>query len=358
VKLAIIGTQGIPAQYGGFETLVEYLTKYLSEKYDITVFCSRENKTRKDKYNNSNLVYLPFSANGFQGIIYDSLSIIKSYKKYNKILILGSSNIVMSFFGKYKNKFILNIGGIEWQRSKWGILASAIIKYSERTSVRNSEYLIADNEGIQQYLLKMYNRNSYLIEYGGNHVQRIYYNEKYKIKYSFLEEDYILSVARIQPDNNIEMILKSFINVHNFKLVIIGNWEKSRFGKKLKLYYNNIKNIILIDAIYNNEELDVIRSNAKIYIHGHSAGGTNPGLVEAMNLGLPIFCYNNSFNRYTTEGQALYFDTAENLYNLLINISDESLRQIANKMKEIAERRYKWEIITHKYMNIISQSLN
>jgi glycosyltransferase involved in cell wall biosynthesis len=354
LKVAIIGTQGIPAQYGGFETLVEYITKYLSDRLDITVFCSKEQKKKLIKYNESNLVYLPLSANGLQGIIFDSLSIIKSYKYYDKILVLGSSNVVMSFMGKYRNKFLLNIGGIEWQRAKWGFFASLIIKYSEKISVKNTKYLIADNEGIKCYLLKKYNRESYLVEYGGDQAERINEKEKYINKYPFLKKEYLLVVARIQKDNNIEMIIKSIINIKKYKLVIVGNWEKSNYGKKIKQKYKKTENIILIDAVYNKNEMNVLRTNTRIYIHGHSAGGTNPGLVEAMYMGLPIFCFDNSFNRYTTENKAVYFDSLEKLQNLILSITDELLNEIAKYMKTIAERRYKWEIITNKYFNIIT----
>ncbi|GHV78814.1 rhamnosyltransferase [Spirochaetia bacterium] len=355
MKLAIIGTRGIPAQYGGFETLVEFLTKFLSEKMDITVFCSKENKWDSKTYNNSNLVFLPFNANGWQGIFYDSVSILKSYKKYDKILILGCANFVMPLMKKYKNKFILNIGGIEWQREKWGRFIPMFIKYSERICIANSNCLIADNEGIRDYLLKTYNRKSNIIEYGGDQAERVTITERYVNKHLFLTEEYILAVARIQPDNNIEMIIQSFNNIKKYKLVIIGNWNHSKYGKELRQRYQSMNTIILLDAIYDQEELNVIRSNTKLHLHGHSAGGTNPGLVEAMYLEMPIFCFDNVFNRYTTENRSMYFSTAEELHTMLMNVSDESLRTMAHNMKEIAERRYKWELIANKYYKNISE---
>jgi glycosyltransferase involved in cell wall biosynthesis len=355
LKLAIIGSQGIPAKYGGFETLVEFLAKYLSHKLEITVFCSREQYPKLREYNNSHLIYLPFSANGLQGIIYDSISILLSYKKYDKIFILGCSNIVMSLMSRHSSKFILNIGGIEWQRNKWGYWASKLIKYSESISVKNSDYLIADNEGIKNYLLTTYNRESTLIEYGGDQVWRVAYNTTHLNKYKFLTDDYILSIARIQSDNNIEMIIKSFVGIEKYTLVIIGNWDFSEYGVKLRNTYKNNNCIILLDAIYDQELLNVIRSNAKLYVHGHSAGGTNPGLVEAMCLRLPVFCFDNIFNRFTTENKAEYFNASEKLHDMLLNLSDPLLKKKADDMQEIAERRYKWEIIAEKYYSVIVQ---
>jgi glycosyltransferase involved in cell wall biosynthesis len=356
-KIAIIGTRGIPAKYGGFETLVEFLARYLSDKLDITVFCSKEQYPKLHKYHNSQLAFLPFSANGLQGIMYDSISILKTYKQYDKVLILGCSNTVMSFMGKYRKKFILNIGGIEWQRRKWGYWASKLIKFSEKISVKNSDFLVADNDGIKDYLLSTYNRESTVVEYGGDQVKRVSINEDYINKYPFLKTEYILAVARIQPDNNIEMIIKSCIDIKKYILVIIGNWNISEYGVKLKKNYKNIGNIVLLEAIYDQNELNVIRSNTKIYLHGHSAGGTNPGLVEAMYLGLPVFCFDNVFNRNTSENKALYFSNSEQLHDMLMALSDPLLQQIANCMKEIAERRYRWELIANKYYKLITENV-
>jgi glycosyltransferase involved in cell wall biosynthesis len=354
LKLAIIGTQGLPAHYSGFETLVDFLSKYLHAKIDITVFCSKDQCFKLNEYNKAHLVYLPFRANGWQSIIYDSLSIMFTYKRYDKILVLGCSNLVMFFMNRYRNKFILNIGGIEWQREKWGFWASKIIKYSERISVRNSECLVADNEGIRDYLARTYNRESHVIEYGGDQVYGMSINEAYKTKYPFLKNKYILQVARIQPDNNIEMIIKSFSGIDGYHLVIIGNWNFSRYGIRIKNNYQNKKNIVLLDAIYEQDDLNVIRSNAQLYLHGHSAGGTNPGLVEAMFLGMPIFCFDNVFNRYTTENKAEYFDSIEKLHNMLKNLSDQILQRISADMKQISQRRYRWDIIAQKYYDLMN----
>jgi glycosyltransferase involved in cell wall biosynthesis len=259
---------------------------------------------------------------------------------------------------KYRNKFILNIGGIEWKREKWGFFAAKIIKYSERISVKNSVCLIADNEGIKDYLLKNYGRQSNVIEYGGDQVRPIAMKGDYIVKYPFITSKYVLVVARIQPDNNIELIINSFKGIKDYKLVIIGNWNFSHYGKKIKSCYKNEDSLILLDAIYEQDELNVVRNNAKLYLHGHSAGGTNPSLVEAMYFGLPIFCFDNIFNRYTTENKANYFKTTEELHKLLSDLQINKLKCIAADMKQIAQRRYVWEIITNKYYDLIINDNN
>ena len=133
---------------------------------------------------------------------------------------------------------------------------------------------------------------------------------------------------------------------------MVGNWENSAYGKKLKTTYRQTKNIYLIDAIYDQKELDVLRSNCSLYIHGHSAGGTNCTLVEAMSLGLPIVAYDVAFNRETTENKAIYFKDTSELITILQSLRSFNLDKVSNEMLDIAQRRYRWDIIAQKYAAI------
>ena len=356
LKIAIIGTQGLPNKYGGFETLVEYLTKYLAEESDIIVFCSSKIYQEKIKYyNNAKLKYLPFHANGFQSVLYDSLSLLLSLR-YDKVLILGSSGgIIMPFLKPFRKKFILNFGGLDWQRSKWGNFQQKFLKLSEKLAIRNSAIIIADNEGIHNYITEKYKRESHIVEYGGDQVTHENITSIDLEKYDFLKKPYAFSVARIQPDNNIGLVLEAFENQTKIPMVFVGNWGNSKYGKDLKEKYTNHKLIILLDAIYEMKELNKLRSNCKIYIHGHSAGGTNPSLVEAMNLGLPIICYSSNYNKYTTESQALYFENKNELTDLISSISDIKLKDLGILMYEVAKRRYQWKLIAEKYAKLIRE---
>ena len=315
MKVGIVGTRGIPAKYGGFETLAEYLVEALSDQFEITVFCaSGDYELKLEHYKGCELEYIPFKANGVQSIIYDIWSIHKSINKFDKLLVLGASGgIVFPFYRKSKRKFILNFGGLDWKRSKWGFLAQKFLKFSESLAVKNSSTLISDNPGIQSYIKDKYNRESNLIAYGGDQVSKVFPTSEDILKYPFLDYPYVFSVARIQPDNNIDMILEAFDNDAKYTMVFLGNWKNSKYGIRTKEKFSKCNKIILLDAIYNQRELDLLRSNCKIYLHGHSAGGTNPSLVEAMNLQLPIFAYSSGFNEYTTANKALYFKTSESI---------------------------------------------
>jgi glycosyltransferase involved in cell wall biosynthesis len=353
-KIAIIGSQGIPSKYGGFETLAEYLTQYLSNDYDITVFCSSKVfKNRIKRYNNSNLKYIPFSANGSSSVLYDSISLVLSLN-YDKILILGaSSGLLMPILWPWKKKFVFNSGGIDWKRSKWSPFAKRVIKILERLAINNSGLIISDNQGIYDYIRQEYSKESVLIEYGGDQIYHIAPGINDYEKYPFLRGKYAFSVARIQPDNNINLILDSFVRCQDIPIVFVGNWNNSSYGLSLKKLYGNTSNIYLFDAIYDQKELNLLRSNCYIYIHGHSAGGTNPGLVEAMNLELPVLAFASGFNEYTTEGKALYFSSSEDLIKIMKSINDLKLTEIRKQMLKIAEKRYKWSIITKKYSNYL-----
>ncbi len=351
MKIAIVGTQGVPSRYGGFETLVEYLAEVLGNKMDITIFCSAHvYKDRQPTYKNCKLSYVNFKANGLQSILFDIASIFKAIRKFDKILILGASGgIIMPFLKPWKKKFILNIGGLDWKRSKWNYFTQKYIKISERFAIRNSKYLISDNVGIQEYILKEYKRESTLISYGGDQVLNVTLTDDDIKRYPFLKNDYTFSLARIQSDNNIEMILDAFVYNPKMPIVFVGNWNNSKYGIFVKDKYSYKENIILLDAIYDQRELDLLRSNAKLYVHGHSAGGTNPALVEAMNLGLPIIAFTSGFNEFTTYHKAEYFSTTEELKVKITNTSHTKLLQLGTDMKSIAQEHYIWNNIAEKY---------
>jgi len=137
------------------------------------------------------------------------------------------------------------------------------------------------------------------------------------------------------------------------KLVVIGNWEKASYGKNLKKQYAEHKNIYMISSIYNIKKLNAFRKNALYYVHGHSAGGTNPSLVEAMSLGLSIIAFDVVYNRETTENKAIYFENSDALCKIICDLTDEQLKQNADEMRQVAESRYKWSIVVRKYENLL-----
>lgn len=355
-KLAILGIVGVPANYGGFETLVENLLDLLPKFYDVTIFCERKSYPEKlESYKGAKLIYLNQKANGAQSILYDSISLLRSYKKEDYILLLGVSGAIMIPFLKpfTKAKIVSHIDGLEWKRDKWGWFAKKFLKFSEMLAIRFSDGVIADNRHIQKYITEEYSHSSYLIAYGANHVSPVEI-ESYQKKFSFLGKPYVFTVCRIEPENNVEMQLRAFKECEiGMPYVVVGNWNANDYGMRLYHDYSKVKNIILYNPIYEMEELNVLRSNCFFYLHGHSAGGTNPSLVEAMYLGLPVIAYGVNYNRETTFGKALYFNNFEELKDLLLQIRTLNRDQIRKDLCKLAKKNYSWEAITKKYVKML-----
>ena len=355
LKIGIIGTVGIPAKYGGFETLVEYLTLNLRNKFDITVYCSSVAYYEElPRHNGARLKYIKLKANGVQSIPYDIISIFKSLKDSDVLLILGVSGCLVLPIVKLisKNKILVNIDGLEWKRAKWGKFAKFFLKLSEKIAVKYADEIITDNKVITNYVETEYGASSHLIAYGADHVTNESFDDELIEKYPFVRSDYTFKVCRIEPENNIHIILDAFSRLKDKSIVVVGNWENSEYGKQLKKKHKKAKNIFLLDPIYNQKVLNQLRSNCSIYIHGHSAGGTNPSLVEAMQLKLPIFTYGIQYNRETTENRASYFNSADELILLLKNTDKDVLGIIAVSMKAISEKKYTWEVISHAYSTL------
>ncbi|GAB1268521.1 glycosyltransferase family 1 protein [Aurantivibrio infirmus] len=357
LRVSIVGSVGVPAKYGGWETLVEYLIQNLAESFQMTVYCSSKQYSERLKYyNGAQLEYVNLQANGIQSIFYDLMSMCRALNKADIILVLGVSGCVFLPLLKKisSSKFIVNIDGIEWKRQKWGRIASWFLKLSEQVAINYADEIVADNKAIQSYILKTYNRSdSVLIEYGADHVSNEDIEASLRDTYPALNARYAFSVCRIEPENNLDTILKSFSSQEGLPLIIVGNWDASVYGRKLRQEYHNGVDIFLVDPIYELSTLNQLRSNCFLYIHGHSAGGTNPSLVEAMYLGLPIFAYNVEFNVETTYSSAVYFGNQAELEYLIRSVDELDLNELGLNMSKIAKKHYLWRNIARKYSDLI-----
>ena len=347
-KVSVIGTVGVPACYGGFESLVENILDYTPEEVEYTVFCTSQKYDNKLKtYKGAKLKYLDINANGKDSIIYDYKS-MKMSLDADIMFILGVSGCMFLPFirRKFQGKIITNIDGLEWKRKKWNFIAKWFLHYSEKMAVKYSDIIIGDNKGITDYVKEEYKKDAVLIAYGGDHVSKINDNSLYE-KYPFCKNPYSVTVCRIEPENNIHIILEAFSKMPENQLVMVGNWKNGEYGSKLKEKYSKFENIHLLDPIYESHIINWIRSNATVYIHGHSAGGTNPSLVEAMNFELPILAFDCVYNIATTQNECLYWNNAEDIISLMNDNSN--YKKIAQKMKEIGSKEYSWEKIAKQY---------
>ncbi|WP_186758639.1 DUF1972 domain-containing protein [Echinicola salinicaeni] len=358
-SLGVVGIVGVPAKYGGFETLIENILEHLCDNFQVTVFCESSSYSEKLKfYKGAKLQYLNYNANGVSSIIFDATSIIRA-RDFDSILILGVSGafILPAIRKIYKGKIITNIDGLEWKRDKWNLLTKKFLKLSELWAIKYSDAIISDNYYIQKHVLENYNKESCLIPYGGDHVRDT--NEVNLLdNYGVKKDSYFFTVCRIEPENNLDLMIEAFLDSNIDKqYVLIGNFHKSDYGVKLKEKYSTQKNLLMLDPIYQQEILDQLRKNCFYYLHGHSAGGTNPSLVEAMYLGLPIIAYGVSYNRSTTKNKAIYFNTKVELIEKFKTINEDQRISLKREMKKIAEENYIWNRIGEKYISLINSVL-
>lgn len=353
-NVAIIGTVGVPANYGGYETMVDNMLEYTPENIKYTVYCSRlAYKKRPEQYKEAKLKYFPFKANGFQAMIYDALCTVDAWFHSDTILSLGNSGTfvypILRIFGK--RRIIHNYDGFEANRDKWNPFVKWLITAIQHLAAKYSEVHIADNDAIVPLLKERCGVGSIVIEYGGDGAFPVIDNHHLKNVYGLESNSYYFNVARIEPENNIHLMLEAFASMPDKQLVLVGNWHKNEYGKGLLKQYVDCKNIKMLTPIYEPKEINLLRSNCKLYIHPHSVGGTNPSLVEAMFLGLPIIAFDVVYNRATTEEKALYFKDAKSLADMIVN-KEPQFTQVAKDMKEIADRRYRWEVIAKKYSEL------
>jgi glycosyltransferase involved in cell wall biosynthesis len=342
-SLFIIGSTGIPARYGGFETFAENISLKLRCKHDVTVICSKRFYAKEERHSNwKNIqrIFIPFNPNGISSLFYDLLSLIYASRNADSILILGSGcGIYLPFFTLIRNvQFAVHIDGIEWKRSKWNLLVRIFLRISTSFSVKYANYVLIDNKALLKYISVNYANKVIPTGYGGDHLP------SYKTSMKSFGRPFAFSIARAEPENNLHLILEAFVKIEEMDLVIISDWKKNKYGRKLFARYNNHKNMILSGPIYNDLiTLQEYRKQCHLYVHGHSAGGTNPSLVEAMYSGIPVIAFDNEFNRITTNNLAHYFSNIDDLVKQILTLTSEQLKKNAGSLQKYAFKHYTWD---------------
>jgi glycosyltransferase involved in cell wall biosynthesis len=342
IKVAVIGTVGLPPNYGGFETLVSNLVTNKPKLF--SVYCSSvTNSSIIPTWNGVKLHYIPLNANGISSIAYDIISCLHAlFSGYRKLLILGVSGapIILLLRIIPGLKIITNVDGIEWRREKWSFFAKIYLRLSELIAVTFSHHVVSDNKVITEYLKKTYHKHSKTIAYGGNNFSE---------PLTLFNNNYVLSICRIEPENNVHLILEA-LSKSKHKIKFVGNWSSSKYGIKLKSFYHNKNGISCLDPIYDKGKIQSLRSCCTMYVHGHKAGGTNPSLVEMMFYGKQIIAYDCSFNRETLGGHGLFFNNSSELLHIIKNVDVACYN---STMVEFAASNYTWELIRKKYYELL-----
>lgn len=375
INVYIVGSKGIPARYGGFETFVENLTKRRTNS-GIRYFVSCMGPKSEFTYNNSTCFSLPTPVPGPIGRILHVSNALSWVQKrilsdpshdQNLVYILGCR--IGPLLKKHVKKLhklnavvICNPDGLEWKRGKWNSFEKRILKYCEKELVLNSDYIVCDSLGIKDYLEK---------EYPGLHKAKITYIAygcdlavskcPENVFHGWLDKNqispqgYFLVVGRFVPENNLFLIIQEFLKSPTKKdLVIVTNVKKDRYYKRLlrKLHFDCDHRIKFVGTVYDENLLLSIRENAFAYIHGHSVGGTNPSLLEALGHTKINILFDVPFNREVGEDQVLYFSAEEGSLAAAISLSENT--KISFESRKIIQKRFSWDFIVSSYQSFFS----
>ena len=355
MKIAIIGTRGIPNFYGGFEQFAEYLAKGLvSKKHEITVYNSSSHPYKESIWQGVHIVHCndPEDKWGTVGQFVYDLNCIRHARKQNFEIILQLGYTSSSIWGwllPKKSIITTNMDGLEWKRSKYSKPVQMFLQKAEYLGVKFSDYLISDSIGIQDYLQKKYKVNSTYIPYGAH----LFIDTDISIlqKYKLEEYQYNMLIARFEPENNLETILDGVAkSAKSQTFLVIGKYETT-FGQYLVNKFKQNINIRFLGPIYDINILNNLRYYSNIYFHGHSVGGTNPSLLEAMASNGLICAHNNTFNKTILQEDAFYFSNSDEVKEYVEKVEKMKYLNFIDNNTQKIKSLYSWEKIIDDYEN-------
>ncbi|MBX2828735.1 MAG: DUF1972 domain-containing protein [Flavobacteriaceae bacterium] len=361
MKIGILGTRGIPNYHGGFEQFAEFFAAFLVEKgHEVYVYSSHTHPYQENTFKGAHIIHCkdPEEKIGTVGQFFYDLNCILDAKKRNFDILLQlgyTSNSVWYKLLPKKPLIITNMDGLEWKRSKYSKPVRRFLKHAEKWAVKSSDFLISDSIGIQNYLKKTYQRDSRYIAYGAERFDQP--NEAVLKEYNLVRGGYNMLIARMEPENNIETILDGVAKAkQKTPFLVVGKHDTNTFGKHLTQKFKDDQHIRFLGGIYNFDHLNNLRYFSNLYFHGHSVGGTNPSLLEAMASNALIVAHENEFNGKILEEDALYFTHANQVANYIDTIDNKATHQafLQNNLDKISNL-YAWDIINNKYLNFFEE---
>ena len=361
-KIGIIGTRGVPNHYGGFEKFAQILSqKLVSWGEEVWVYNSHDHPYQHKTWQGVNIIhcYDPEDKTGTIGqFLYDFLCIMDSRKRnFDIILQLGyTSNSIYHRLLPKESIVVTNMDGLEWKRTKYSKPVRRFLKYAETLAVKSSHHLVADSPGIQKFLAEEYNVESTFISYGAQIVDHAPLPDNFAVE----PGKYFLLIARMQADNHVEEIIKGVLaSESQLPLLVVGHTNNS-YGRKLKKKYGDLPRITFTGGIFNEKTINGLRFHSACYFHGHSAGGTNPSLLEAMAASAVICAHDNHFNRAVLHEEALYFKNSDDIAKIINEQVWREKRDLWVKRNlEKIKNDHNWDTISKAYhrlfLNLLRQ---
>lgn len=355
LNIGISGTRGIPNRYGGFEQCAEKLAQGLVAKgHRVTVYNSSDHEYQLSEWNGVQIVHckdMEKKLGTFGQFIYD-LNCFRDARRrdFDVLLQLGyTSSAVWYPYWPKKYPNVINMDGLEWKRSKFSRKVQWFLKHSERWAARHGDLLVADSLGIQQHLRETYDKPSAYIPYGAE----VFTTPDAAVPgtYGLQPGAYHLLIARMEPENNIETIIKGYLRIRGKRvpLVIVGRTDNA-FGTYLVNTYGQQEGVRFLGAIFDTPVIDSLRYYSYLYFHGHSVGGTNPSLLEAMGCSALIAIHDNIFNRSIIGTDGFIFSGEEEVVALIEGLEPRTHYRhwIDANVRKIQEL-YSWPRIVDAY---------
>lgn len=361
------GTNGLPGRYGGWDPILTSLSSYLCSRSLQCVVHTESSKISQASELHDNRVklkYINLSANGLQSIIFDFLCLFSALiQKDSVCLLFGTSGgLFLPIFSLLGLKTVVNLDGQEWRRSKWPFLVRIFLYVSDYLAIMSATYVVCDHPIIYNRALSR--RSAQYVKYIPYGVDHIYVPSEMEVhavlsRLALLDVEYFFTVCRIEPENNIHTILEAFSCLPDFSLVIVGNWNNSDYGKRLYTTYSEFANITLLPPNYDPVFINSLRMSCVAYIHGHTVGGTNPSLLEAIALGCPIIHHNNAFNKYVAPSGSLQFTDTVSLVVALNSFPlTKCTANYRTSLSELVAKEYHWDYVNKSYYDLLCTALS
>lgn len=358
--ISILGIRGIPAAHGGFETFAERLAPYLIARgWDVTVYCQSEGDgpVFEDIWEGVRRVTIPVRANGpLSTVTFDWRSTLLAAKRGGLILTLGYNTALFCFLYRLSGvRNLINMDGLEWKRAKWSTVARTWLWINERLGCWFGNHLIADHPVIADHLATRVSRTKItMIPYGADKLSSA--SDEYVIRMGLVGREYILVIARPEPENSILEIVESFSRKkRGVKLVVLGRYEETN-PYHMQVRHSASDEVLFPGAIYDRDIVEALRYHALFYVHGHRVGGTNPSLVEALGAGNPVLAHDNPFNRWVADQGGIYFKDADDCalkFDLLLS-DKQTLEVMAVASKERHTTMFTWESVLQAYESLLT----
>ncbi len=363
IKIGIIGSRGIPNNYGGFEECAQQIgVRLVKMGHAVWVYNSHNHPYAEKEFEGVEIIhkYDPEPRLGtFGQFIYDFNCVIDARQRdFEVILMLGytSSSIWqrLSLLPR-KPQIITNMDGLEWKRNKYSPRVKTFLRKAEKWAALRSQLLIADSLEIENYLERKYRAEAVHIAYGA----KVFKNPDPEAlsTYNVSPFEYNLVVARLEPENNLEIILKGVQQSITEKITLVVGNHETPYGEKLKARFKDSR-IRFVQGIFEKEKMNNLRYHAHLYFHGHSVGGTNPSLLEAMACRCVVVAHRNPFNLEVLGKDGNYFIDERDVANALDHLERNGVQKqrISNNLNKIKER-YNWKLIAEQYEVVFQQAL-